>query len=148
MGVPNPEIRRILDNHLRQSLPAMGLADTDVAWPNIAFDVSVGKLYLAPTCMFGEAKSASLGQDGINRVDGVYQISVFEILNRGMGKAEILAANLVNLYSGRTFIICESARLQITSAYSGTGIKQDGRFHIPVSVVWYCLASKAWLNNL
>ena len=141
---PTPEIRQCFDGALRDFLPELGLtSEADVAWPNSGFDPNVEHLYLRPAFLPGATAAASLGTDGFERLTGVYQISVLEVADVGLSNAEEIARKLVDRFRGGKVLDCCGSRVTITTAYSGTPITEDGRLHIPVSVVWYCYAQKS-----
>lgn len=142
MKTPTPEIRKCFDAKLKDFLPELGLPVSDVAWPNHAFDPNVDALYLRPTCMFGKTTIASLGTDGFENLQGIYQISVLELQGKGLGRSEDIARRLVDEFRGGTVLNCCGSEVRITVAYSGTPTPEDNRLHIPVSVVWYCYTQK------
>lgn len=143
MRTPTPEIRQCLDNRLRAFLPELGLDPArDVAWPNEPFEPDTDRLFLRPTCMFAQTSVASLGTHGFERLQGVYQISVFEVAGNRMDAVESIARKLVDHFRGGTFLDCCGYELRIRTAYMSTGIEDELRYHIPVSVNWYCYAQK------
>lgn len=143
MMTPTPEIRQCLDAKLLAFLPQLSLdPETDVAWPNSGFDPEVDHLYLRPTCLFSPTEAASLGTDGFERLQGIYQISVLEVQGKGLGRSEDIARSLVDEFRGGTVLNCCGYEVRVTSAYCGTPTPEDNRLHIPVSVVWYCYAQK------
>ncbi len=138
MKTPSPEIRQALDKRLLETLPGLGLCAADVAWPNAAFEPKTDRLYLRPTCMFGTTEVPGLGPEGVERLRGIYQVDVFGLLDTGMSETEEIARGLVDAFRGGTRLPCCGHEMRISKAYPGTARKDNGRLHIPVSVVWSC----------
>jgi len=139
---PYPEIRRGLDARLLALLPGIGLTAADVAWPNAAFAPDPDKLYLRPWCMFGETATASLGPKGFERLTGVYQISIYEVADTGLERSEGMAQAIIDHFRGGTRFEYCGFDLHIRTAYARGATLDDGRLHIPVSVVWRCDTQK------
>lgn len=139
MMPPIPMIRRVLDEDLREfTSKCLHIdPDHDIAWTNIPFASDLKKLHLAVFHMYDETVSASCGEDGFNRISGTYQISIFELLGVGTHRAEMVAASLVeHFYMGRILDACDY-EVRITNSWASSGISEETRFHIPVSVNWY-----------
>ena len=142
MRTPYPEIRRCLDAHLITLLPVIGLEQTDMAWPNAGFTPVDGRMYLRPWCMYGDTYPVSLGVKGFERLVGVYQVSVLEVADTGMERAENTARAIADHFRGGTRLDCCGFELCVTTAHAGGAMQDDGRLHIPVSVNWRCDTQK------
>lgn len=128
------------------------LTDADVAWPNVSFIPDAGRVYLKPWCLFADTKPVSLGTDGFERLSGVYQISVFDVAGTGLYRAEHIARALADAFRGGTVLgltgtdgsvsVQNGCEIRISAATAGTARLDDGRLHIPVSVVWTCYVQK------
>lgn len=142
MNAPQANIRKTFDTELQLFCAQAGLDwRQDVAWPNIEFKANPNKLYLRPYLLYGAAESASLGLDGFHRFTGIYQISVFEVANTGLGQVEELIVKLIERFKAGTVLNACGDRILITSAYQGTPDPED-RLHIPVSIVWNCYSQR------
>lgn len=104
MTTPTPEIRQALYRHLLCTLPIGAVTVSDVAWPNVPFIPDIHRMYLAPFCLFAETATASLSQTGFERLSGVFQVSVYGILNTGEADMEEVARVLVDAYRGGTVL--------------------------------------------
>lgn len=142
MRTPYPEIRRCLDAHLLAALPGIGLAASDVAWPNAAFAPVAERMYLRPSCVYGETAVASLGEQGFERLTGVYQVSVLEVAGVGLERAERAAAAVTDHFRGGTWLEHGEFTVCIRVSFAGAAVKEEDRLHIPVSVIWRCDTQK------
>ncbi len=142
MKTPTPEIRQCLEVRLVGLLPGLGLAKSDVAWTNMVFTPKTDRLYLRPTLMLNPTETRSLGPNGFEQIQGIFQVDVFGVLNTGPGATEEIARGLVDAFRGGTTLTCRGCEVRITKAYAGTARKDGERLHVPVSVVWYCYAQK------
>lgn len=144
MSSPESFIRRSFDQQLQLFCSQYGLDwQKDVAWPNIGFVPEVEKLFLRPHLMFQAAASASLGPDGFQRYGGIYQISVFEVADSGLGKVEPLIQAVTERFKAGTILDACGHQVRITSAYRETALQEEGRLHIPISVEWSCYAPRS-----
>ena len=133
MNTPTPEIRKALYCRLQNALPIGPILPKDVAWPNSPFTPFTNRMYIAPFCLFSDTNAASLGSNGFERLEGIFQISIYGILNRGEADIEELARTLTDLYRAGTVLevpgwnpvhIIKSYR---TSLYLETGGSQLNR---------------------
>ena len=140
---PAPEIRQGFDAALQTLCPDIGLdPGKDVAWFNAAFTPDTKRLYLRPACLFSDTSAASLGEDGFERISGIYQISILEVQGMSLGRAESMAREMVERFRGGTVLSFCGHNVTITTAYYGTPLFEGDRMHLPVSVVWRCYARK------
>lgn len=143
MRTITPEIRRALDLHLIAILPQLGLDQRqDIAWANIAFEARPDRIYLRPSIMLSPVESVSCGEDGFEKVEGLYQISIFELQNEGLNRAEDMAAKLVDWFRSGTVLMACNNRLVVTKAYYAQPSFDNVRLHLPVTAAWYCYVQK------
>lgn len=141
MKTPTPEIRQALYRRLLCALPIQEITETDVAWPNVAFDPQVNRMYLAPFCLFGESEMAALSDTGFEKIQGIFQITVYGILHTGEARLERIAADLTNLFrTGSRIAVPSLPSLSITKAYRSSLTTETGgempRPSIVVSAHW------------
>ena len=145
MRTPYPEIRRCLDARLLAFVPSLGLTAADVAWPNAGFTPVADRLYLRPSCVYGETFPASLGTRGFERLTGVYQVSVLEVAGAGLERAERAATAIVDHFRGGTWLSSDAGGefdVCVRVSFAGAAVKEEDRLHIPVSVIWRCDTQK------
>ena len=143
MITPTIEIRQAFDSRLNGALPELGVTPGQVAWTNAKFAPKVGTSFIRPSILFGETRVTSLGEAGFERLNGIYQISVFGVKDTGIADIEKIANDLIELFRGGTVLkLCEGKSLTITAAYCSGPFELDDRPHIPVTVTWYCYVQK------
>lgn len=143
MRTPTPEIRQCFDSQLQSLLPALNLSDGDVMWENARGRADPKRLYLAPFFLLQPSEAASIGQDGFERLSGIYQVSVFAPRGQGPKQYEAVARDIVDHFrGGQTLSCCEDVEIVITTAYTGSAIFESDRVMCPVSVVWHCYIQK------
>lgn len=143
MNTPTPHIRRALDIHFQTFLPQLNFDwEKDVAWPNIEFEPIADRMYLRPSLLLNPTATVSCGPDGFERIDGIYQISVFDIVNKGIARAEECAAKLVDRFRSGTVVDFGCGHVLITSAYYGSAVPEQTRLHIPVSALFFAYVQK------
>lgn len=122
MKTPRSEIRQAFYNCLLEGLPIGPISRSDVAWPNFSFKQDPSKMYLAPYLLFGSTDVASLSEAGFERLAGVFQITIFGILNAGEAALERVTQDLIELFRGGTRIPLPDTdvELLISTAYGST----------------------------
>ena len=137
MRTPTPEIRQAFYKHLLCVLPIRGITQVDVAWPNAPFNPDINRMYIAPFCLFAETATASLSQTGFERLSGVFQVSVYGILNTGESEIEEVARELTDLFRGGTVLTVSGWNpIRIDRAYrSSLQVDTGGTPARPVIVV-------------
>lgn len=143
MQTQTPNIRSCFDVHLLEFLPILSLLDTDVAWHNIHFKPDVTKIYLQVHFMPGQTAAASLGTDGFERVQGIYQIDVNVPMTTGISVTEHLCLNLVDYFrGGKKLKTCNNHEVTITTAYYGTAQANKDRLVTPITIMWRAYVQK------
>lgn len=141
ISVLHSDIRKGFDAKIIQLLPQLGMTQTDVAWPNARF-VPPAKGFLRVFQMPGQSRQASFGGNCQIELVGVYQISIFEPKDTGVGEAERKAAIILNEFPlGRVFDICRHWVI-IRQAYSSPVVEEEDYLHLPVALAYYCYAQQ------
>ncbi len=122
MKTPRAEIRQAFYSHLLAGLPIGQVTRSDVAWPNFSFKPEQSKMYIAPYLLFGETLQASLSEVGFELLSGVFQITVYGVLNEGESAIETVSQELTDLFRGGTRIALPDVEreLLILTAYGST----------------------------
>ena len=99
----------------------------DVAWPNINYKPKAGHVYLTCHMLPGRFNQASMGADGKDRQDGVFQITVFEPAGSGR--------------STWPDLIAEHFKRGTTLSYNGTDVRIRAASIGPAGVdgAWYII---------
>ncbi len=136
-------VRAFCDGRLAGALAGLGLAAGQVAWPNRPFHPKNGEAYLRPVLAANPTEAKSLGPQGFDALSGVYQIMIAAPLNQGAGPAEALAGPLTALFPGGGRFAGEGFDLIVTAAWEGTAEAVDGRWCLPLSIVWKAYTQRA-----
>lgn len=136
-------VRAFCDGRLAGALAALGLGLEQVAWPNRPFHPKNGEMYLRPVLIANPSEPKSLGRKGFDALSGIYQIMIAAPLNQGAGPAETLAGPLLALFPGGDRFGGEGFDLIITAAWEGTAEAFDGRWCLPLSIVWKAYTQRA-----
>lgn len=145
MLTPTAKIRQYFDQMLLDVLPSLNLdGKTDVAWTNAIFKPDATKLYLQPFYLLNPTRNASLGTDGFEYINGIYQINICAVKETSTALYEEIAIKLVDNFRGGTRFDCCGVEVRITSAYYGSVYTDtlNNRLICPISIVWYCYTSK------
>ena len=143
------QIQQIFDCELLSLLPQMGLSQTDVAWPNVAFNPHPDKGYLRPFLLPAASHQATLGFPCFVRLNGVYQIDVCTLKGDGLETSRTWKSLLLSAFHiGRVLKASHAGsdsnidRLTITinSAYDGAMQEDKHRAVTPISVFYSCYA--------
>lgn len=144
MNTPTPEIRKALYARLLAALPIGPVTREDVAWPNVPFVADAQRLYLAPYCLFGETEEVALSPTGFEQLRGVFQVTVFGVLNTGEAEMEQIARELTDLFrAGTRLPISGHGPLLVSRSYRSTMVVRSNassgestRPSIVVSASW------------
>ncbi len=145
------DIRKALYARLSDALPIDGITADDVSWPNAEFTPNVSRMYLTPFCLFGETSTVSLSPTGFERHAGVFQVTIFGILNAGEADLDLVAQDLIGLFRSGTVLEMPSGKLNIYKTYRSSIIigrreglltQTDSRPQVVVSAHWQHYAAK------
>lgn len=147
MRTPTPEIRQAFYKRLLCSLPIGPIGEGDIAWPNSKFVPRPNKFYLSPFCMYATTAIASMSSTGFERLSGIFQVSVYGVLDTGEGELDKIASELTELFRGGTYIPLEewNAITILRSYRSDLRIETGGEVSRPVVTVsseWYQYTQK------
>ena len=123
-------IAAALDIHLN-AMPA----SPPVAWENIEFTPPEGP-WLRPTLLPGDTTQGSMGDDGYNEYQGLYQVSVFT--PRGIGRGQALAETekIIEHFARGTSLTAGGQSLRIRVASRLAAVVEPNWYHIPVQIAW------------
>lgn len=148
---PTPEIRKAFYERLVCSLPIGNIGEDDIAWPNMPFRPQVERMYIAPWCMYAETETTSLSETGFERIAGIFQVSVYGVVNTGEAEIEEAARLITDIFRGGTLLQVPGFNpVHIKNAYrsaldfSGQGNMETGKGRpvITVSANWFQYTQK------
>lgn len=147
MRTPTPEIRQAFYSRLLSLMPFQDLCESDIAWPNTGFMADPARIYLAPSVMFGETTTETLGPHGYEKLSGIFQISICGLPNAGEGKLDEIARTLIDHFRGGSGIdLCGWWSIRLLKAWRspllyGNSDSAD-RPTVAVSVAWQQFTQK------
>lgn len=150
---PSPEIRKAFYERLLCSLPIGDIGESDIAWPNMPFIPQVERMYIAPWLIYAETNTASLSETGFERLTGIFQVSVYGVVNAGEAEIEEAARRITDIFRGGTLLQVPGfnpvhiknayrSALDFASQDNGDTKKGSGRPVITVSANWHQYTQK------
>jgi len=127
------DISAALDGHLER----MDCLPDGVAWENYDFEPSGGTLWIRPKLLPGETVQSSLGTDGTDLSNGVYQIDIFSKAGMGKNEAVMMADTIADRFKRGTELIYNSRVITIrnVSRLAGT-VNAEGWFQVTIEIIY------------
>lgn len=132
-GIYN-EIQAALDGHLNTWAVSV---DLSVAWENIAYEPTITEAFVKPAILPAQPSTASLGENGLNRLTGVYQVSLFYPAWEGSGTARDTADSLISHFKRGTSLTSGGVTIEIERAWRSPAVQEPDWYQIPVSIAWF-----------
>jgi hypothetical protein len=130
------EIQRALNDRLDWLT-----GDLPVAWEGTCYTPEPGQAFLKPHFLPATPFQATLGENGLNRHAGVFQVSVVYPLGEGWGEPLTTAETVVELFKRGTRLASPGGLdVVLTGAGIGPAIVEEEWYTLPVSVSFYCYA--------
>jgi hypothetical protein len=120
---------------LNQQLAVVQAAN--VAFENSEYAKTVGTGWLRETLLPAEPLQADLGDAGRNRLQGIYQIDVFEEPGKGSNEAETMVEQLLTAFKRGTVLSGGDITVRVERAWRSPAVQEDDRYQIPVTVQWF-----------
>lgn len=106
-----------------------------IAWENQGYAPHVGTAYIRPTLLPGDTRQATLGANGEDRTDGLYQVDVFVEAGRGTDAAVSIADTIADHFARGADMAYNDVIVTITRAQRRGGVQTaDGWYMIPVEI--------------
>ena len=130
------DISAALDKHLNEmdGLP-------DVAWENANYEPVIGSTFVRPTNIQGDTIQTSLGTNGNDETEGLYQVDVFTSSNTGKGAAIELADLIGDRFKRGQYLTYNGVNVRIKQTSRGVGINSDGWYQIPVNIQYLSITA-------
>lgn len=103
-----------------------------VAWENTPFTPTPGTPYLMAFLLPAQTVAAALGSDALNRHRGVFQVNVVYPVDNSWGTCAAMADDVRKHFKRGTTL--SNGTIVIESSYTSSGMRDGGRYVIPVSV--------------
>jgi hypothetical protein len=104
-----------------------------IAWENIDFTPSAATLYLRPTMIASPTEQASLGDNGKDITEGIYQVDVF--IPDSVGRS-VWPDLIADRFKRGTVLTQNDVSIRIRSASILIGLKDENFYVVPVSIRW------------
>jgi hypothetical protein len=106
-----------------------------IKYPNIIYDDSQEtEIWVRPSLIFGTADSATLGNDGLNFVRGIYQVSIFTAMNTGTKPSNDYVKLILDAFPKGERLTFSGGDIIIDVGYQSTNILEDNFLHTPVTI--------------
>ena len=114
--------------------PVLGAAN--IALPNVAFTPTPGTPWARVDHLPARTSAASAGVDGQTLHPGLLQVSLFFPLGKGAGPSLQAAQALCDGFKRGTSLVRGDTTVRVQSASRGPGMRDEGWWLTPVSVLW------------
>lgn len=130
------DIQAALDSRLNdlQDLP-------DVAWENINYEPVPGTTFIRPTNLQGFTEQLTLGDNGQDQTDGIYQIDIFTDANTGKAAGLRLVDIIADQFKRGTDLTYNSTTVRVQNVSRGTALNSDGWYQVPVLINYYAITA-------
>ena len=106
-----------------------------INYPNIIYDESQETTeWIRPSVLFGSATSSTLGRDGINFVNGIYQVSIFTALNTGTFISNKITQRVLKAFPKGERLSFGNNVIMVNVGYQSTGLYEDEWLHTPLTI--------------
>jgi hypothetical protein len=106
-----------------------------ISFPNKAFTPGTVRWYQVWK-MPSSTQRVSIGANGLNQYEGLYQISVFDPINKTARVTENEADRICEAFKVGTELTYGTTKLIITAVEQAPAISEATWFHIPISVYY------------
>lgn len=104
---------------------------TSVAFPNVPYTPQAGTSYLRASFLPAETTQASLGANGKDETNGIYQIDV--VVPRGSGRPQLIDT-VADLFKRGTVSSYNSVNVRVRSVSMSPAILDEEWYFVPISV--------------
>lgn len=107
------------------------ITGTSVAFPNVPYKPQAGTTYLRASFLPAETVQASMGANGKDETNGIYQIDV--VVPRGTGRPQLIDT-VADLFKRGTVLSYNSISVRVRSVSMSPAILDDEWYFVPISV--------------
>jgi hypothetical protein len=107
------------------------ITGTSVAFPNVPYKPQAGTTYLRASFLPAETVQASMGANGKDETNGIYQIDV--VVPRGTGRPQLIDT-VADVFKRGTVLSYNSISVRVRSVSMSPAILDDEWYFVPISV--------------
>ena len=107
------------------------ITGTSVAFPNVPYKPQAGTTYLRASFLPAETVQASMGANGKDETNGIYQIDV--VVPRGTGRPQLIDT-VADLFKRGTVLSYNSISVRVRSVSMSPAILDEEWYFVPISV--------------
>jgi hypothetical protein len=107
------------------------ITGTSIAFPNVPYKPQAGTTYLRASFLPAETVQASMGANGKDETNGIYQIDV--VVPRGTGRPQLIDT-VADLFKRGTVLSYNSISVRVRSVSMSPAILDEEWYFVPISV--------------
>lgn len=130
------EIQAALDTRAYAFATGNGFTG-QVAWENAPFTPTANTPWMRTTLLPAETEQRILGTNGLNRIQGIYQVDLFYPTEQGSGAARDKADSVISYFKRGTTATYSATKVIILKAYRSPALIENDWYHIPINISWY-----------
>lgn len=106
-----------------------------IKWPNIQYtEEQETTQWVWPRMIDGQARSANLGDAGLNFINSIYQVSIYTQRNTGTETANYYVEGLLQAFPKGERLSFDGGVIILGVAYRSTAFNEDAFLHTPVTI--------------
>lgn len=113
-----------------------------IAWANTHFQPTLGSPWVRANLIPAQTRQGSIGEDGTDLHQGIFQVDVFYPSNSGDGAAFALADDILEHFSRGTVLIADGIRVRMETSNPTTPNSEPDWYHVPVELRWFSYTDK------
>lgn len=112
-------------------------SSTPIASPNVDYTPVVGTSFIRSTLLPAQTLQASIGIDGTNRYQGVYQVDVFSPQGTGPAAGIALVDEIIELFPRGLSLSTDDITVRVATSSVLPAREEPDWYQIPVSIDWF-----------
>lgn len=109
----------------------------ETAYMNQSYTPTKGTTWVRGSLLPAQTQAASIGLDGNDLYQGIFQVDVFVPQGKGSGEGVRLADDVIEHFPKSTVLTSGVFRIRIENSWITTPREEPDWFMIPVSVSWF-----------
>jgi len=105
--------------------------------PNVSFAPTKGTLYLRSSLLPAQTTSGSIGTNGSDLYQGIYQVDVFAPRGEGSKEAVDMADSIIQLFVKGLVLTTDSFRVRIENGWIEATTQTPDWYQIPITIGWF-----------
>ncbi len=132
MSSNNEAIYKILEARLRSIVDVPTIVSE-----NVQYDPSVGTAFVRTRFMPGARRAIDVGQNPLNRIEGIYMVSLYHPINVGSGPGLILGDIVLDNFPPHSVLSSGSDYVEIMFSEMSMGFPNEKFYCTPVTIGWF-----------